>query len=182
MEWSRFIDKDKAYSGFVKYRKKVIDASETGKFDEAFIDLGTKALEGDAVAQDCLAYFYNRGLPGFLKQNYDIYISWEILACANGNCFALDKFEFFLQFGMDYIFEKELILKQALRRGNITQKNALYMIANLFCESMADILKLDANKLIKVKNEEVKFSQEVNRKFVMAMESSIPVVAEYLVS
>ena len=165
MEWSRFIDKDKAYSGFVKYRKKVIDASETGKFDEAFIDLGTKALEGDAVAQDCLAYFYNRGL-----------------ACANGNCFALDKFEFFLQFGMDYIFEKELILKQALRRGNITQKNALYMIANLFCESMADILKLDAKKLIKVKNEEVKFSQEVNRKFVMAMESSIPVVAEFLVS
>ena len=182
MEWNRFVDKDKAYNGFVKYRKKVIDASEIGKFDEAFIDLGTKALEGDAVAQDCLAYFYSKGLPGFLKQNYDLYMSWEILAGANGNCFALDKFEFFLKFGMDVIFEKELILKQALRRGNVTQKNALYMIANLFCESMADTLKLDAQNLIKAKNEEVKFSQEVNRKYVIAMESSIPDVAEFLVS
>ena len=83
---------------------------------------------------------------------------------------------------MDVIFEKELILKQALRLGNVTQKNALYMIANLFCESMADTLKLDAQNLIKAKNEEVKFSQEVNRKYVIAMESSIPVVAEFLVS
>ena len=65
MEWSRFIDKDKAYSGFVKYRKKVIDASEIGKFDEAFIDLAQKHLKAMQWHKIALLIFITEVCRGF---------------------------------------------------------------------------------------------------------------------
>ena len=80
MDYKNFIDRDKAYQGFVKYRRQIMDASEKGKFDEAFTDIGTRALEGDAIAQDVMAYFYNKGLPKYLKPHYSLYLSWQILS------------------------------------------------------------------------------------------------------
>lgn len=181
MDYKNFIDKETSYNGFVKYRRKIIDASEKGKFEEAFTDIGTKALEGDAIAQDVMAYFYNKGLPNFLKPNYELYISWQILASANGNMFAIEKTEFLIKYALDVIFDSDAVLRQAILRGNIDKDNALYVVSNLICESMVDTLHIDAKKLIEIQGE-TKYSPEVNRKFVLAMESSIPVVVNYLVS
>lgn len=181
MDYKNFIDKETSYNGFVKYRRKIIDASEKGKFEEAFTDIGTKALEGDAIAQDVMAYFYNKGLPNFLKPNYELYISWQILASANGNMFAIEKTEFLIKYALDVIFDSDAVLRQAILRGNIDKDNALYVASNLICESMVDTLHIDAKKLIGIQGE-MKYSPEVNRKFVLAMESSIPVVVNYLVS
>lgn len=181
MDYKKFINKDKGYDGFIKYRRMVIDASERGKFDEVFTDIGTKALEGDAIAQDVMAYFYNKGLPNFLKPNYELYLSWQILSSANGNCFAMEKTEFIIKFALDSIFDSDAVLKQAILRGNINKDNAIYVITNLICESMADILKINAKALV-LQQGEMKFSQEVNRRFVLAMERSVPVVVNFLVS
>lgn len=181
MDYKKFINKDKGYDGFIKYRRMVIDASEKGKFDEVFTDIGTKALEGDAIAQDVMAYFYNKGLPGFLKPNYELYLSWQILSSANGNCFAMEKTEFIIKFALDSIFDSDAVLKQAILRGNIDKDNALYVVTNLICESMVDILKINAKDLV-LQQGEMKFSQEVNRRFVLAMERSVPVVVNFLVS
>lgn len=181
MDYKKFINKDKGYDGFIKYRRMVIDASERGKFDEVFTDIGTKALEGDAIAQDVMAYFYNKGLPGFLKPNYELYLSWQILSSANGNCFAMEKTEFIIKFALDSIFDSDAVLKQAILRGNIDKDNALYVVTNLICESMVDILKINAKDLV-LQQGEMKFSQEVNRRFVLAMERSVPVVVNFLVS
>lgn len=181
MDYKKFINKDKGYDGFIKYRRMVIDASEKGKFDEVFTDIGTKALEGDAIAQDVMAYFYNKGLPGFLKPNYELYLSWQILSSANGNCFAMEKTEFIIKFALDSIFDSDAVLKQAILRGNINKDNAIYVITNLICESMVDILKINAKALV-LQQGEMKFSQEVNRRFVLAMERSVPVVVNFLVS
>ena len=181
MDYKKFINKDKGYDGFIKYRRMVIDASERGKFDEVFTDIGTKALEGDAIAQDVMAYFYNKGLPGFLKSNYELYLSWQILSSANGNCFAMEKTEFIIKFALDSIFDSDAVLKQAILRGNINKDNAIYVITNLICESMVDILKINAKDLV-LQQGEMKFSQEVNRRFVLAMERSVPVVVNFLVS
>lgn len=181
MDYKKFINKDKGYDGFIKYRRMVIDASERGKFDEVFTDIGTKALEGDAIAQDVMAYFYNKGLPGFLKPNYELYLSWQILSSANGNCFAMEKTEFIIKFALDSIFDSDAVLKQAILRGNINKDNAIYVITNLICESMVDILKINAKDLV-LQQGEMKFSQEVNRRFVLAMERSVPVVVNFLVS
>ena len=181
MDYKKFINKDKGYDGFIKYRRMVIDASEKGKFDEVFTDIGTKALEGDAIAQDVMAYFYNKGLPGFLKPNYELYLSWQILSSANGNCFAMEKTEFIIKFALDSIFDSDAVLKQAILRGNIDKDNALYVVTNLICESIVDILKINAKDLV-LQQGEMKFSQEVNRRFVLAMERSVPVVVNFLVS
>lgn len=181
MDYKKFINKDKGYDGFIKYRRMVIDASEKGKFDEVFTDIGTKALEGDAIAQDVMAYFYNKGLPNFLKPNYELYLSWQILSSANGNCFAMEKTEFIIKFALDSIFDSDAVLKQAILRGNIDKDNALYVVTNLICESMVDILKINAKGLV-LQQGEMKFSQEVNRRFVLAMERSVPVVVNFLVS
>ncbi len=181
MDYKKFINKDKGYDGFIKYRRMVIDASEKGKFDEVFTDIGTKALEGDAIAQDVMAYFYNKGLPNFLKPNYELYLSWQILSSANGNCFAMEKTEFIIKFALDSIFDSDAVLKQAILRGNIDKDNALYVVTNLICESMVDILKINAKDLV-LQQGEMKFSQEVNRRFVLAMERSVPVVVNFLVS
>ena len=181
MDYKKFINKDKGYDGFIKYRRMAIDASERGKFDEVFTDIGTKALEGDAIAQDVMAYFYNKGLPGFLKPNYELYLSWQILSSANGNCFAMEKTEFIIKFALDSIFDSDAVLKQAILRGNIDKDNALYVVTNLICESMVDILKINAKELV-LQQGEMKFSQEVNRRFVLAMERSVPVVVNFLVS
>ena len=181
MDYKKFINKDKGYDGFIKYRRMVIDASEKGKFDEVFTDIGTKALEGDAIAQDVMAYFYNKGLPNFLKPNYELYLSWQILSSANGNCFAMEKTEFIIKFALVSIFDSDAVLKQAILRGNIDKDNALYVVTNLICESMVDILKINAKDLV-LQQGEMKFSQEVNRRFVLAMERSVPVVVNFLVS
>ena len=181
MDYKKFIEKDKAYDGFVKYRNKIISASEKGNFEDAFTDVGTKALEGNAIAQDVMAYFYNKGLPGFLKPNYELYLSWQILASANGNCFAMEKTEFLIKFALDAIFDSDAVLKQAILRGNIDKHNALYVISNLICESMVDTLKIDAKDLISVQGE-MKYSTAVNRRFTVAMEMAVPVVVNYLVS
>lgn len=181
MDFKDFIDRKKSYDGFIKLRRKILDASEQGKFDEAFTDVGTKALEGDAIAQDVLAYFYNKGLPNCLKQNYQLYLSWQVLAAANGNMFAIEKTEFLIKYALDAIFDSDAVLRQAILLGNIDKDNALYVVSNLICESMVDILGITAKKLIDIQGE-MKYSQEVNRIFVLAMEQSVPVVVNYLVT
>ena len=182
VDYKKFIDKDTAREKFIKFRKIIMDASEKGNFDETFSDICTKALEGDAVAQDCVAYFYNKGLLGNLKANYDLYMSWEILACANGNCFAIDKLEFFLKYALDVIFSVDRVLYDAIRKGNITKDNGLYVISNLLCESIVDILKIDPKELIQRDNTSQPFSNDVNRKYVDALETSMPIVVQYIIS
>ena len=182
MDYKKFIDRKTAYDGFVKYRKKLFDAEETGQFDEVFADICTQAMMGDAIAEDCVAYFYSKGIPDFLNQNYELYMSWQVLAAANGNCFSIEKLEFFLKFALDLIFAKDDILKFALMRGNINKDNALYVISNLLCEGIVDNLKINPKELIQQDNIEQPYSLEVNRKFVKALEDSVIAVAKYLIS
>ena len=182
MDFKKFISKTKANEKFIEYRKTVMNALEKGKFDDAFSDVCTKALDGDAVAQDCVAYFYNKGIPGSLKQNFNLYMSWEVLACANGNCFAIEKLEFFLKYALDIIFSVDQVLYDALMKGNITKESGLYVISNLLCESIVDLLKIDPKELVKQDNVEEKFSVETNRKFVDALEKSMPIVVQYIIS
>ena len=181
MDYKKFIDRDKAYKGFVKYRRMILDASENGKFDEVFTDIGTQALEGDAIAQDVLAYFYNKGLPKFLRPHYSLYLSWQILASANGNCFSMEKSEYIIKFALDSIFNSDDVLKQAIIKGNIDKDNAYYVVSNLICESMVDTLDINAKKLIDIQGG-MKYSPEINRLFVLAMENAVPVVVKFLVS
>ena len=96
MDYKDFTSRKNAYETFVKIRRAVLESTSKGTFGDVFSDLYSDAMAGDCVAQDVVAYFFNKGIPDFLPVNYDLYMTWEILAGANGNEFALEKLEFFL--------------------------------------------------------------------------------------
>jgi len=182
MDYREFTPRKEAFDGFVKYRRDVLDSGDRGNFSDAFVELCTKAMSGDAIAQDCVAYFFNKGFPDALKPNYEYYMSWQILAGANGNEFALEKLEFFLKPAMDAIFAEDDILKAAMKAGNINKDNAISVIANLICEGIVDELKIKPRELIDIKKDALPYSPERNRVFVNALENCLPNVVDYLVS
>lgn len=182
MDANLFTDRDFAFKSFVEERKKIIESADRGDFVEAFTELCTKAMAGDCVAQDVTAYFFNRGFDNFLQPNFEYYMSWEILAGANGNEFALEKMEFFLNPALEKITDDVELLKNAMLRRNITRDNALMVISNLICEGIADELHLDAKKLINISNKASRYSPEKNRIFLDAMEKALPNVVDFLLS
>ncbi len=182
MDYKDFTKRDVAFAKFVKYRREVLDGVDNGKFVELFTELCTKAMSGDCVAQDCVAYFFNMGVPDFLYPNYDYYMSWEILAGANGNEFALEKLQFFLNLALDAIIDNEELLMQAMLRKNITKENAVMMISNALCEGVVDELGLDAPALVDISRTAIPYSPQRGRKFTNALQACFERVVEYLAS
>ena len=183
MEYKDFTDRQTAYDGFIKYRRQLMDCVEKGNFFDEFTELCARAMGGDCVAQDCVAYFFSRGVPGVLLKNYDYYMSWQILAGANGNMFALEKLEFFLNSALEEIVGNEEILSQAFYRRNITKDNALMVISNLLCEGIVDQLQLDPKKLVRFDNKkEVSYSPQINRPYLTALDDCFADVVDFLVS
>lgn len=182
MDYKDFTDRATAYNKFVKHRKDVLDSVEAGNFSDAFADLCASALAGNCVAQDVAAYFFNRGVPNILQPNYQFYMSWQILAGANGNEFALEKLEFFLKNAVEAIVFDEEILTTALLRKNITKENALMMISNLVCEAIVDQLQLNPKDLVQISDKPVLYSPQKARVFADAMEASLPEVVRFLMS
>lgn len=181
LDYKDFTPKDVAYNKFLEYRKQIIDNADNGEFNVAFLDVAAKAIDGDCVAQDCLAYFFKRGLDEF-KPNYEYYMSWEVLAAANGNEFAIEKLQFFLDVAVSEVIYTNEIIKTAMVRKNLTKDNAIVVISNLICEGIVDELGLDPKKLTDVNKKGEAYSASVNRKFVAAMENCLPAVAEFLIS
>lgn len=182
MDYKDFTDRQTAYEGFISNRRKVFDSIENGNFNDVFADLCSSAMAGDCIAQDCVAYFFNRGIPKVLAQNYEFYMAWEILAGANGNEFAIEKMEFFLNYALEAIVYDDEILTTALRKHNITKENALMVISNLVCEGIVDQLQLNPKNLIKIQDQPVQYSSQKYRIFREAMEKCLPDVVEFLMS
>ncbi len=183
MDYKDFTKRKDAYDGFLKLRKTILDSSENSRtFNDVFSEICTRAYMGDCVAQDCVAYFFNRGVPNMLMENYDYYLGWEILAGANGNEFALEKLEFFLNSALEEIIDDEELLATAMQRGNINKNNALMVISNLLCEGIADQIKLEPKNLIDFKNTPVPYSPEITRVYQDALDKCLIPVAQYLVS
>lgn len=182
MEYKDFTKRDDAYNIFVKYRREVLDSVDTGKFADTFTELCTKALSGDCVAQDCVSYFFKNGVDGCLFENYEYYMSWQILAGANGNEFALEKMEFFLNPALNAIVYDEEILTEAFRKKNLEKDSAIMVISNLLCEGIVDYLKIDPKQLIQIESVPKPYSAKLQRMYSDALRESAYRVAEYLVT
>lgn len=181
MDYKDFTSRQTAFEGFVKYRKEIMNAADRGEFEDAFFDVCAKAIDGDCIAQDCVAYFYNKGFDDF-QPNFENYMSWEILAAANGNEFAIEKLQFFLDVGLNTIIYDEEILKTAMVNGNLNKENAIMVISNLICEGMVDELNLNPKEMIGMSKHPEEYSPAKNRRFVSAMEDCMPAVVEFLMS
>ena len=188
MDYRDFTKRDDAFKSFVALRKRVLDAVENGDFPDAFSDLCSDAMAGDCVAQDVAAYFFNRGVSApnsskyMLQPNYDYYMCWQIFAGANGNEFALEKLEFFLNPALEPIVDDEQIITTALKRKNINKHNALMVISNLICEGIVDQLKIEPKKLIDIKNTPSLYSPQKNRVYAEAMQKCMIDVVKFLIS
>lgn len=182
MDYRDFTDRQTAFQTFVKMRREVLDSVDDGNFADVFTELCTKALAGDCVAQDCVAYFFNKGVADILVPNYEYYMSWQILAGANGNEFALEKMEFFLNAALEEIIDDEDVLTVAMRKGNINKNNAIMVISNLLCEGIVDELKLEPKNLITISRTPSKYTPEKNRVFTDALDKCIYAVINFLIS
>lgn len=181
LDYKDFTPRDKAYKGFLEYRRQIIEHADNGEFNDSFLDVAAKAIDGDCIAQDCIAYFFGRGFDDF-KPNYEYYMSWEVLAAANGNEFAIEKLQFFLDVGLNTIIYDNEILKTAMLKKNLNKDNAIVVISNLICEGIVDELGLDPKNLTDVTKQGESYSARVYNRFVKAMEKSVPRVIEFLVS
>lgn len=186
MEEKDFIKKKDGFEGFTKLRKVMFDCLENPKdYKKSFADLltevGTLAMDGNCIAQDLMSYYYKNGVSGYLPENYDLYMQWEILAAANGNEFAMEKLQFFLGYAFDEIANSDK-LPQIMARNDINEKNYVFVLGNLLCEGIVDEMQITPQKLIEAPNKVNKYTAEKLREYRRALDKALPKVLKYLLS
>ncbi len=182
MDYNDFVDKENACKMFVLMRSNGFEALKTdvNKYVDYFTNLCELSVQNNCMAQDYIAYCYKTGIDNVIPVNYEKYMSYQILAGANGNCFALEKLEFFLRAGVDIIMQNKQVLKKAIKLGNINSDNGLLVIANLLCEGIVDELHITPEKLIKQKDIKSDYTPEKYRVYTRAMEKALVKVLDYL--
>ncbi len=186
MEQENFITKKDAYEGFTELRNVLNDCQEHPEnykksFMDMFTEVGTLAMEGNAIAQDVMSYYYKNGVEGFIFENYDLYMRWEILAAANGNEFAIEKLQFFLNHAFDEIAENEK-LPLILSKNDIDETNYIHIFGNLLCEGIVDDLQITPKKLVDSKNKQNLYTPEKLREYHRSLERALPKVLDFLMS
>ena len=187
MEYKNFVYKQDAFAGFVEMRKLLNEVLENPQdfsknFDEAFAEVGALAMEGNPIAQDLMSYYAKDGVPGLIPENYDQYMKWAILAGANGNEFALEKLQFFLNYGLTELLSDEQNLQRILSRNGIDEKNYLYILGNLICEGIVDSMNISAKSLVEEKQKEVKYSPEKLRVYKREIDKVLPKIKDFLLA
>lgn len=163
-------------------KKRILKA----EFDEvdnvtidAFNDICIKAADNDPIAQDYLAYIFKKGLGNVIPVNYEKYMQWQILACANGNQFALEKMSLFLSYALNEILFAD-DFSHIATRNDLTESNYNYIVGRLICEAMADELNLDPKRLISESISHKEFDAKIMHVFDKARNYSIPKILNYL--
>ena len=185
MEYKNFVYKKDAFAGFVEMRKILNDVIENPQdynkdFDDIFSEIGALAMSGNPIAQDLMSYYYKEGVPGFIDENFDQYMKWAILAGANGNEFALEKLQFFLNYGLNELLSDDSKVQRILSRNGINELNYLYILGNLICEGIVDSMNITAKALVEEKPKVVKYTPEKLRVYKREIDKVLPKIMEYL--
>ena len=186
MEYNDFIKRKDAYNSFKELRKILNGSISSPKewrksFKEMFDEVGGLAMENNCIAQDVLAYYYKDGVEGELEENYDQYMQWEILAGANGNEFAIEKLQFFLNSAIQEVVDSDHLQKILLTNG-MDEQNYIFILGNLLCEGIVDELKIEPKKLVDAPQEKQEYTVERQRVYRRALDKCLPKVMEYLLS
>ena len=173
-------------NGFLKLRRSVakklsntyfLDLKDT--FNEIYIDLASRAVTGDIVAQDYLGYLFKNGYKDCVEENFDLSMKWQILAGANGNYFTLQKLSLFLNYAYDTIvFQDDFT---SIRdKHELTKENYEMVLGRLVCEAMVDEMKLNVLELTKEKLIKVEQTDLIYRQFDRIKFRAVDKVLEYL--
>lgn len=146
---------------------------------DCFNDVCMLAADNDPIAQDYLSYIHKKGLGDIIPENYEKYMQFQILAGANGNCFAIDKLALFLNYAFNEIMFAE-DFEFIVERNDLTQENYQYVVGKLLCEAMADELELNPAKLVVEELKNVEFNAKLMRGFDRARNFAIPKVLKFL--
>ena len=181
------IDIEVTNQNFITLKKAVDKLFETEKYSkasasfmEAFEEAGSSAIEGNVVCQDFLAFLYKKGYQKLIPENYSLYMKWEILAAANGNCTAIDKLLVFFNYALNSIYENPNY-NQIIQRNEIDDLDANYVFCKLLAEGIVDELKIDPKELVKITKTE-EYSLASLRIFREALDKALPKVVDYLIS
>ena len=94
-----------------------------------------------------------------LGENYDRFMSWEILAAARGNEFAIEKLQFLFNTAFDAILNDENY-DEICYKNDIDDTNELYKLGKNICKMLVRELSLFPVDLAGAKDETVKYTQE----------------------
>ncbi len=186
MEKEDFITKKDAFEGFTRLRRVLNDCLENPRqyaksFMDMITDVGTLAMDGNAIAQDVMSYYYKDGVKKYIPENYDLYMQWAILAAANGNEFTIEKLQFFLNYAFDEIVNSAK-LPQILAKNGIDETNYIYVLGNLLCEGIVDEMQITAKKLVEMQGQTSKYSPEKLREYKRALDKALPKVLDFLLA
>ena len=179
-------DVEKYRLEFLKVKNDLIKKVQQAEFDkkeevaiDLYNDVCLKAVKGDVVYQDLLAYLHKKGFRFVLPVNYEKYMQWEILAAGNGNPLAIEKLTLYLNFAlneMSYIDDLEYVMN----RNNIDGSNYFQVLGKLICEGIIDEMHLDPESLVKDPIENIEFNAPLMRRFDKARNNVIPKILKFL--
>ena len=172
----KLLKRDEAFKGFIDARSKVNTSLDYFKGEKSFPVLFSKfktsASDGDAIAQDVLAYYYKNGVEYFLNEDFSKYLKWEILAGANGNSFAIEKLQFLFGYAYDVIVDHESF-PQIKYYNDIDEFNYIYIIGQVICQKLVKFMSLDEKSLALEKDEGDEYRPEVFRDFRKAIDACL---------
>lgn len=175
----KVIQYQEAFDKFLECRKEVNKALEDGNIKEVFDDLIKKANGNDAVAMDVLAYYYKSGITNFLKEDYQKFYYWELLACSKGNNFAIDKMQFLFNNTYDEILEDESFNEIAYK-NDLTEENVFYVLGKEIAKVMVRKYKLYSELLSSQENQFNPFKNEYLIQFRKDLDDALPDIIEKL--
>ena len=173
-----------ALDGFTDIRRKMNKNADENPsaFLEMFEDLKQKALYGDTIAMDVLAYYYKSGVRNILPENYMRYISWEFLAAARGNELAIEKLQFLIGQSCQEIADCDSY-QDIEYKNDIDEFNILYVLGKNLCKIMVkDFLLAFPVDLVKMEDDYKPFTQEAFIKLRESLEAAIPKTIDFMKS
>ena len=173
-----------ALDGFTALRRTMNKHSEENpsEFLVQFEQLKQKALYGDTIAMDVLAYYYKTGIKNVLPENYTRYISWEFLSAARGNELAIEKLQFLIGTACQQIADCD-DYADIEYKNDINEYNILYVLGKNLCKILVkDYLKAFPIDLVAMEDNFRPFTQELFIKLREYIDEAVPKTIAFMKS
>lgn len=134
-------------------------------------------VHDDPVVQDFFSYCFKKGQYDFIHANYERQMKMSLLAASNGNAFAAQKLQLFMNVALEELVDfggKEDIQMEV----GLTDENYLLFLTKCLADIMVKDLKIDVSELMKEKNEPSEQSQKSLQLFRESMDHAVDVMMD----
>ena len=184
VKYKPFVYYEEAMAGFAEARKILNECKEKGAraFLTEFQKYKEAAKNEDAIAMDVLAYYYKTGAGNFLPENYNRYITWELVAAGRGNTFAIEKLQFLIGYACDQIIDCD-DFETIKYKNDIDQYNLLYVLGKAVCKIVVrNFLKAYPVDLVELEDTYSPYEQKDFVTLRRYIDEAIPLTINFLKS